>query len=74
MNIYHIDWTYQLPLWINYTLPAMPRSGRIEIKAKSEGEALDKFQDMGYSLKKVGFSGYYRVEKVSKVGRINLYI
>ena len=74
MNIYNIDWTYQLPIWINYTLPCSPRRGSIEIKAKSEEEALDKFQDMGYSLKKVGVSGYYRVEKVSKIGRINLYI
>ena len=74
MNIYNIEWSYVLSSWINYTLPQFSKCGTEKIKAKSESDALNKFADMGYYGQSSGKNGYYRVEKISKIGSINIYI
>ena len=74
MNIYNIEWSYALASWINYTLPQSNRFGSEKIKANSESEALNKFSEMGYYGKSAGRNGYFRVEKISKIGSINIYI
>ena len=74
MNIYTIDWQYRLPLWINYGLPPANYNGTLQVQAKSENQARQKFRELGYASKSTGVNGYYRIEKVTKIRTVDIII
>lgn len=74
MNVYSIDWKYRLPLWINYGLPPSNYNGVVEVQAKTETQARQKFRELGYPSKSVGVNGYYKIEKVTKIRTVDIIV